>query len=118
MQLLVPIKCRHRQPFSPKLPSNYVNAVVLSFADRKAKVARLLQVINHGGRTFFVQQEGLKGFLVVGNAEFDMKNLSTTAKEIILQLERDMIDGKLHFGKWNLVMIWIEISISKCKALT
>ena len=61
---IVPIKenFKHGQPFH-KIPSKYVTAKVLAFFGFRHEVCQILQVVSHQGRAYFVQQEGLSGFL-------------------------------------------------------
>ena len=55
--ILVPLreKHRHSQPFSKKLPSRNIIAIMLSYVGTKPKVCRLLQLINHSSRAYIVQ---------------------------------------------------------------
>ena len=79
LSILVSIQSqRKKQPFAGKMPSNNVNAKVLSYLGRKFQVSRLMQTLSHDSRAFYVKQEGLKGFLVGYPPYF--KNLSEKAR--------------------------------------
>ena len=53
--LRVPIKdeLRHAKPFDNALPSNIINAVILSFVGRKSVVYYLLQILCNKSRAYY-----------------------------------------------------------------
>ena len=54
LMLHVPIndKYKHGKPFDAFLPSNIINAMILSFVGRKSVVYYLMQIICHKGRAY------------------------------------------------------------------
>ena len=63
----------NKLPFPP-LPSKHATALILAYADRKDFVVRLLQVISHTGRAYYVKQRKVAGSafngFIVGSPDY------------------------------------------------
>ena len=102
LHVLVPIRnyMTLNQPFGSQLHSNIVIATVLSYLGTKTRVYSILKILSHRGRSFCIQQDGLKGFIKSDPAYFN--HFSRETKELIWSIEDDCFLGKLHEGKKHL----------------
>ena len=71
---------QHTTPFHGSFRSFNIAAIVLSFFGNRREVCRMLQLLNHTGRAYIIQQNGLPGFLEPEEIMYELRKLMSLGK--------------------------------------